>query len=57
MARAADKKAAIRHHSVEGIGRALQSNFDRHWVAIGGHWWGFAGIACGVGFKDAEAHN
>ena len=57
MTRAADKIIAIRHRNVEGIGRALQSNFDGHWVGIGGHWWALAGIACVVGFKDADAHN
>ena len=57
MTRAADKTAARRHHIVEGIGRALQSNFDGHWVGIGGHWWALVGIESDIVSMDVQARS
>jgi hypothetical protein len=47
--------SAIWYHIVEGIGRALQSNFDGHWVGIGGHWWALVGIESDIVSMDVKA--
>ena len=54
---AADKITAIWYHIVEGIGRALQSNFDGHWVGIGGHWWALVGIESDIVSMDVQARS
>ena len=54
---ARNKTTAIRNHIVEGIGRALQSNFDGHWVGIGGHWWALVGIESDIVSMDVQARS
>jgi hypothetical protein len=50
-----DKISAIWYHIVEGIGRALQSNFGGHWVGIGGHWWALVGIESDIVSMDIKS--
>jgi hypothetical protein len=33
----------------------LQSNFDGHWVGIGGHWWALVGIESDIVSMDVKA--
>ena len=47
----------MRKHIVEGIGRALQSNFDGHWVGIGGHWWALVGIESDIVSMVVQTRN
>ena len=54
MTWAADKTTAIWYQIVEGIGRALQSYFDGHWVGIGGHWWALVGIESDIVSMDVQ---
>ena len=54
---AGNKTTAIRNHIVEGIGRALQSNFDGHWVGIGGHWWALVGIESDIVSMVVQTRN